>query len=98
MLNNPILTNILLIIVLLTNIMTMIFVVVSMKRNKPSKGLVKEYQMTSVQTAAAGLGSGSGSGSDQGRGYADSGVVFCRNCGTQYDSANSACPRCKTAR
>ncbi|WP_147534593.1 hypothetical protein [Bacillus marasmi] len=93
MLSSPILSNILLIIVLLINIITMILVIASMKRNKLTKGLVKEYQVSSVQTAA-----GLGVGSDQGRGYDDSGVVFCRSCGTQYDSANSACPRCKTSR
>jgi predicted Zn-ribbon and HTH transcriptional regulator len=27
-----------------------------------------------------------------------SGVVFCRNCGKQYDSSQSACPSCHTQR
>jgi predicted Zn-ribbon and HTH transcriptional regulator len=27
-----------------------------------------------------------------------SGVVFCRNCGKQYDSSQSACPGCKVPR
>lgn len=26
----------------------------------------------------------------------ESGVVFCRNCGNQYDSSVSVCPNCKT--
>ncbi|MDR1067556.1 MAG: hydrogenase maturation nickel metallochaperone HypA [Clostridiales bacterium] len=25
-----------------------------------------------------------------------SGVVFCRNCGNQYDSSSAVCPNCKT--
>lgn len=29
---------------------------------------------------------------------AQSGVVFCRNCGNQYDSTITACPNCKTPR
>lgn len=91
MLDNLVLTNILLIIVLLMNIITMILVIVLIKKKKTSKDLEKEYQVSSVQIAAA-------TGSDQGKGYADSGVVFCRSCGTQYDSANSACPVCKSER
>ena len=26
----------------------------------------------------------------------ESGVVFCKNCGNQYDSMNTVCPHCKT--
>lgn len=26
----------------------------------------------------------------------ESGVVFCRNCGNQYDSSVAVCPHCKT--
>lgn len=93
MLNNPSLTNILLFIVILLNIVTMILVMISMKNAKLRTGLVKEYQLGSTQ-----IGSASESGLGQSRGYSESGVVFCRSCGAQYDSANSACPICKTAR
>ncbi|ALC89403.1 hypothetical protein AM500_06100 [Bacillus sp. FJAT-18017] len=28
----------------------------------------------------------------------EAGVVFCRNCGAQYDSTRTVCPHCETAR
>ena len=73
----------------------MFLVIVSMKRNGASKSLVKENQAAHVQVVGT-----SDSGHDRGQtgGYAESGVVFCRSCGTQYDSANSSCPSCKIAR
>jgi hypothetical protein len=71
---------------LVINLVTMILVIVSLKQNK-SRSKMKE-QNASVQVAAA----------KQTNLQAGAGVVFCRNCGNQYDSTIPVCPDCKAPR
>lgn len=68
---------------LIINLITMIVVIVSFKKNKQSSNQM--VQTASVQAAGP-------------KSSAVSGVVFCRNCGNQYDSTHSVCSSCKTPR
>nr|WP_263324558.1 hypothetical protein [Neobacillus sp. Marseille-Q6967] len=69
----------LLIAIFVVNLITMILVIVSMK--KKSDGQVKK---AAAQVAAA----------SQTKVSAVTGIVFCRNCGNQYDSTLNKCPKC----
>ncbi|CEG28509.1 hypothetical protein [Bacillus sp. B-jedd] len=66
---------------LVLNLIILILVMVLMKR---TRGLKQE---TSQPARTAGK-------TDK---PIESGIIFCRNCGSQYDSAKSACPRCQPA-
>jgi predicted Zn-ribbon and HTH transcriptional regulator len=66
------------------NLVTLVLVLVLLTKKKSS---VVE-QKASTQVAA----------SKEQKQVKVSGVVFCRNCGKQFDSSQSACPNCHTQR
>ncbi len=76
---------------LLLNVVTLILVIGLIRRNNAGA----QAGAGPLSTAAAS-NSGTSSGSDLGG--ADSGVVFCRSCGSQFDSKLNACPACGTTR
>ena len=70
---------------LIFNIVTMILVIGLVKKNK-SMNITEEHYFK--KTIA-----------EEKKQYADeTGVVFCRNCGNQFDSTLKVCPDCKTPR
>ncbi|GGA79644.1 hypothetical protein [Ornithinibacillus halotolerans] len=76
------LTNILIIISIILNITIIVMI---------SKGKSAGSQNTGVPTEKVNTTFTQKSGIEVG-------VVFCRNCGQQYESTSKACPNCKTAR
>jgi uncharacterized paraquat-inducible protein A len=66
------------------NLVTLVLVIVLLTKKK-SSGV---EQKASTQVAA----------SKEQKQVKVSGVVFCRNCGKQYDSSQSACPSCQAQR
>ncbi|WP_068673679.1 zinc ribbon domain-containing protein [Oceanobacillus sp. Castelsardo] len=81
------LTNILLMVSILINIVTMIFVI----RKRGSAAGVRDSQQLGGDAPV-----GEPASSD-GRAF-EAGVVFCRNCGNQYESTEKVCPGCRTPR
>jgi membrane protease subunit (stomatin/prohibitin family) len=69
---------------LVVNLITMILVIVSLRKKRS----IQVEQQASAQVAA----------SRQSKPSEVSGVVFCRNCGKQFDSSQSACPGCNVPR
>lgn len=80
MFEESLLTISLLVAILIVNLITMILVIVSLR--KRSSG---QENKTAVQVAAA----------KQTQTPAVTGIIFCRNCGNQYDSTLSGCPNCR---
>jgi hypothetical protein len=72
---------------LVVNLITMILVIVSLLKIGKNKSVQVE-QPASIQVAS----------SKEQKPAKVSGVVFCRNCGNQYDSSQSACPSCHAQR
>ncbi|MEH7251982.1 hypothetical protein V7111_07635 [Neobacillus niacini] len=72
---------------LVVNLITMILVIVSLTKSG-KKSTIQVEQQASAQVAA----------SKQTKPAGVSGVVFCRNCGKQYDSSHSTCPSCQAPR
>ena len=72
---------------LVVNLITMILVIVSLTKTGKNRSIQVEQQ-ASAQVAA----------SRQTKPSEVSGVVFCRNCGNQFDSSRSACPGCNVPR
>jgi hypothetical protein len=72
---------------LVVNLITMILVIVILMKNGKNKSIQVEQQ-ASAQVAA----------SRQTKPSEVSGVVFCRNCGNQYDSSRNSCPSCQAPR
>lgn len=68
---------------LIVNIITL--VVVLTKRKNPTHSATAQINPGHIAPSLAGSAE-------------TQGVVFCRSCGNQYDSALNACPNCKTAR
>ncbi len=79
------LTTWLVVACLVLNLVTLILVIVSLRQNK--SGAI-------AKGGSAGQGTASKAGQPQG----GAGIVFCRNCGNQYDSSLSVCPSCKVPR
>jgi uncharacterized paraquat-inducible protein A len=69
---------------LVVNLITMILVIVILTKKRS----IQVEQQASAQVAA----------SRQTKPSEVSGVVFCRNCGNQYDSSRSSCPSCHAPR
>jgi membrane protease subunit (stomatin/prohibitin family) len=69
---------------LVVNLITMILVIVSLTKKRS----IQVEQQASAQVAA----------SRQTKPSEVSGVVFCRNCGNQYDSSRNSCPSCQAPR
>jgi predicted Zn-ribbon and HTH transcriptional regulator len=69
---------------LVVNLITMILVIVMLTK----KNSIQAEQRASEQVAV----------SKESKQAKVSGVVFCRNCGNQYDSSQSACPSCHAQR
>lgn len=69
---------------LVVNLITMILVIVSLTRKRS----IQVEQQASAQVAA----------SKQTKPAEVAGVVFCRNCGNQFDSSRSSCPSCHAPR
>jgi uncharacterized paraquat-inducible protein A len=69
---------------LVVNLITMILVIVSLTMKRS----IQVEQQASAQVAA----------SRQTKPSEVAGVVFCRNCGKQYDSKHSSCPSCQAPR
>ncbi len=72
---------------LLVSVITMVYVIVLMKKFKAQSR--RDGNM-------AGLGQASSAKEE--KPSLETGVVFCRTCGNQYDSSLKVCPNCKTKR
>jgi len=77
----------LLIASLTLNLITMVLVIVLVKRKDSRRSAQLELQ-TRGELATT----------KQAKSPAVSGVVFCRNCGKQHDSSDPECPNCQTPR
>ncbi len=77
----------LLIASLALNLITMVLVIMLVRR-KDNRRSAQLEQQTRGEMAIT----------KQVKSPAVSGVVFCRNCGKQYDSSTPECPNCQTAR
>jgi hypothetical protein len=82
-------TAILLIVTFLLTLLTFIYTLVNHSRIKKLMAPMNGEQSPVQQVAATQPSQG---------GAVSSGVVFCRNCGSQYDSNHPACPTCRTPR
>ncbi|OCA87664.1 hypothetical protein A8F94_07360 [Bacillus sp. FJAT-27225] len=80
--NDPLLLVVLVGVSLLLNIITL-GVVISIKRKMSAGAAPTKRKNASSAEAAATI---------------EAGVVFCRNCGSQFDSTRTVCPHCETAR
>ncbi|WP_338470820.1 hypothetical protein R4Z10_18900 [Niallia sp. XMNu-256] len=88
MLENPYLLIGLVSASLILNLITLVLVIVSMKKNKANpaptigQGKLETATNTPIETKQPVV----------------EGIVFCRNCGTQFETTHPVCPSCKTAR
>ncbi|MCM3055929.1 MULTISPECIES: hypothetical protein [Bacillaceae] len=71
---------------LIINLTTMILVIILLKK-------IKRKIMENVENGIAEI-----AGTNETKDSAVLGVVFCRNCGQQFDSLKTVCPHCKTPR
>ncbi|RHW42725.1 hypothetical protein D1B31_03835 [Neobacillus notoginsengisoli] len=78
-LEDPLLLLILIAASLVLNLITLVLVMILMKRTRGAK---KEASQPSKTSGAA-------------QKPIESGIIFCRSCGSQYDSAKPSCPRCQ---
>lgn len=78
----------LLIASLALNLITMVLVIMLVRRKDNRRSAQLEQQTRGEKMAIT----------KQVKSPAVSGVVFCRNCGKQYDSSTPECPNCQTAR
>ena len=85
MFNEPFMIGILAAI-LIINLITLILVIKLMINSK-AKHISKAHNLTVSNT-----------NENQIQPSAVSGIVFCRNCGHQFDSKNTSCPNCHTER
>jgi uncharacterized membrane protein len=74
---------------LIVSIVTMVFVIV----------LMNKFQQQSRREGGRLSGTGQdASARESAKSSPETGVVFCRTCGNQYDSNLKVCPNCKTPR
>src|SRR4051812_46007016 len=78
---------------LLINLITLILVIKSTKRNK-----IVQVQDAAFEQSAAAQSTIPVQANSEPKAPSQAGIVFCRKCGKQYDSTQAACPSCKTAR
>lgn len=81
---------------LVVNIITLIVVIGVLKKFKKEAVMLDAGQAAAVEASVqkekpAG-------GQSKPAAAAGAGVVFCRNCGSPFDSNNAACPQCNTPR
>ncbi|MBS4212974.1 MULTISPECIES: hypothetical protein [Neobacillus] len=81
---------------LVVNIITLIVVIGVLKRFKKEAAKLDVGQAAAVEaTVQKEMPAG---GQSKPAAAAGAGVVFCRNCGSPFDSSNAACPQCNTPR
>jgi hypothetical protein len=73
---------------LIVSIVTMVFVIV----------LLNKFQKQSSREGGRLSGAGQEIFAKAAKPSSETGVVFCRTCGNQYDSTLKVCPNCKTPR
>lgn len=78
---------------LLINLITMILVIKSTKRNKTAT-----VQGNTFEQSAAAEAMASAHSTGEVKPPAQAGVIFCRKCGKPFDTTQTACPSCKAAR
>lgn len=76
---------------LVVSLITMVLVIVCLKKIGAQSAPVQSELKASVQAAATSEPAATS-------GLGVSGVVFCRNCGNQFETTNAVCPSCKTPR
>jgi len=79
---------------LLINLITMILVIKSTKKNKTETVKGNTFEQSAAAESAVTVHSTSEIKSPA----QATGIIFCRKCGKQYDTTQTACPSCKAAR
>jgi rubrerythrin len=79
-------TNIIITASLLVNLITLTVVLNFIRKSKQSTMIKEQKDQSQVRTPKPNKSIG------------ETGAVFCRNCGKQYESTQTTCPDCKTPR
>ncbi|WP_423799828.1 hypothetical protein [Neobacillus sp. SAB-20_R2A] len=82
---------------LVVNIITLIVVIGVLKKFKKEAVMLDAGQAAVAVEASVQKEKPAG-GQSKPAAAAGAGVVFCRNCGSPFDSNNAACPQCNTPR
>ncbi|MCH6267298.1 hypothetical protein [Neobacillus citreus] len=83
---------------LVVNIITLIVVIGVLRKFKKEAAKLDAGQAATVEALASVQKEKPAGGESKPAAAAGAGVVFCRNCGSPFDSNNAACPQCNTPR